>query len=173
MENKLIQGNTSQKITITNNNDYSFNVTWYTTNPNPADWIRPNRTFIPDLSWVDVEPKYIVISAEDKGVFYIHLNLPEIEEIIDKKWEIWVVFKPGIQQQGNGFFSYEHAVRVYIDTPSELNIDNNIDKPGNNDEITSAVVDDNSLFPALNISLVIVFFIVLIVGFILYKKKKQ
>ncbi len=77
MNNDFINGNTSKKITITNNNDYNFNVTWYKEHPNS---IRPNRTNISDLSWIDVEPKWIIIPPKEKGEFYIYLNIPNVDE---------------------------------------------------------------------------------------------
>lgn len=63
MDKEFIHGNTSKKITITNNNDDSFNATWYIEHPDPISKIRPNRTCMPSLSWVDVEPKWFVIPA--------------------------------------------------------------------------------------------------------------
>ena len=43
---------------VTNNNDYSVNITWYLDHPLP-ELIRANRTNIPSLSWVTLEPKYL------------------------------------------------------------------------------------------------------------------
>jgi len=154
MDNEFIHGNTSKKITITNNNDDSFNATWYIEHPDPISEIRPNRTCIPSLSWVDVEPKWFVIPAYSAGDFYIYLDIPENEELLDKHWETWVTFKAG---KLGGFFNLEQAIRVYIDTPGEAAINNNQDQIPLSDIVIVAVVA---------ISL-------LILGTLVYKKKKS
>ena len=120
MENKFIQGNTSRNITIINNNNYSINTTWYIENPNPASYLRPNRTLIPDLSWVHVEPKWMTIPPSDIGKFYIFLYIPENKEILDKHWEVWVTFQLDDNDAGGEIFEREYAIRVYIDTPLEV-----------------------------------------------------
>ncbi|UCF12617.1 MAG: hypothetical protein JSW06_11395 [Thermoplasmatales archaeon] len=129
LDNEFIHGNTSKNITIINKNDYSINVTWYLEHPNPISYLRPNRTFIPDLSWVNVEPKWLVIPPASAALFYIQLNIPEIEELLDQHWETWVTFQLDENNGGGGVFEYEYAIRVYIDTPYKTTINNS---PNNN-----------------------------------------
>ena len=107
MENEFIQGNTSKDITITNNNDYSINATWYLEHPNPDSYLRPNRTLIPDLSWVDVEPKWMVIPPSGIARFYILLDIPENKELLDQQWETWVTFQLDDNNAGGDIFERE------------------------------------------------------------------
>ncbi len=124
MDKEFILDNTSKKITITNNNDYSINVTWYLEHPNPNSYLRPHRTFIPDLSWVDLEPKWLVIPPASAGMFYIYLGIPKKEELLDQHWETWVTFQLDEHKTDGGVFEYEYAIRVYIDTPYKTAINN-------------------------------------------------
>jgi len=154
MDNEFIHGNTSKKITITNNNDYNINVSWYLEHPNPISWMRPNKTCIPSLSWIDANPEWCNVLPDDSVAFYIYLDVPENEEHLEQHWETWVTFK---QELTGGIFDQEHAVRVYIDTPIEATIKNNQDQPPLSDAVIVAVVV---------ISL-------LIFGTLVYKKKKS
>lgn len=125
MENEFAQGNTSKNITITNNNDYVINATWYLEHPNPDSYLRPNRTFIPDLSWIDVEPKWMVVPPSGTAKFYILLDIPENKELLDQHWETWVTFQFDDNNVGGDIFEREYAIRVYIDTPLEAANNNN------------------------------------------------
>ena len=49
MNDGFIQGNTLKSITVINNNNYNNNISWYPDHPDPS-LIRPNKTFIPNLS---------------------------------------------------------------------------------------------------------------------------
>ncbi len=135
MENEFVQGNTSKNITITNNNDYVINATWYLEHPTPDSYLRPNRTFIPDLSWVDVEPKWMVIPPSGSAKFYIQLDIPENKEQLDQHWETWVTFQLDDNNAGGDIFQREYAIRVYIDTPLEA-ADNNSFINSNSDNYT-------------------------------------
>ncbi|UCD14077.1 MAG: hypothetical protein JSW60_01290 [Thermoplasmatales archaeon] len=132
MDNEFIHGNTSKNITITNNNNYNINVTWYLEHPNPISYLRPNRTFIPDLSWVDVEPKWLVISPASAAMFYIHLDIPENKELLDQHWEAWVTFQLDEHNGGGDIFEYEYATRVYIDTPQKAAINDSFNNSNSN-----------------------------------------
>ena len=161
MDNEFVHGNTSKKITITNNNDYSFNVTWYLEHPTPISYLRPNRTFISDLSWIDVEPKWIVIPPASDRMFYIHLNIPENEELLDQHWEIWVTFQLDEHKTGGGIFEYEYAIRVYIDTPKTVAINN-------------PLYTSNSDYYAIYYILIVATVITLLpLGILFYKKKMK
>jgi hypothetical protein len=116
MDEDLIYGNTSKRIVVTNNNKEEFNVTWYLENPTPPSKIRPNRTIIPDLKWIDLEPKWKMIPPRSSGIFYIHLNIPKTKNTVNKKWESWITFKSADKE----FFNIEYAIRFYIDTPTNV-----------------------------------------------------
>lgn len=159
MDESFIQGNSSKKITVRNSYDQPYNVTWYIDNPTPISSMRENKTYMPDLSWIVVEPKWVVIPPDKSEDFYIHLDIPETNENTDKNWETWVVFKGGEQEFGQGLFNFEYAVRVYIDTP-QINISNEPVKQ-----------TDDLLIPII---LVIVTAIaIVIIGYFVFKKKKS
>ena len=112
MTDEFIQGNYFKNITITNSNNYEINITWYLDHPS-SDMIRPDKTTIPDLSWIDVKPKWELIPTQSSTKFYVYLNIPEEQENLKQKWESWIVFK----QQDQQFINIENAVRFYINTP--------------------------------------------------------
>jgi len=166
MVNEFIHGNTSKKITITNNNDYNTNISWYLEHPDPISWIRSNKTCIPSLSWVDLDPKWCIVQPDDSVSFYIYLDVPESEDHLEQHWETWVTFKEkypeGVSMQE------EHAVRVYIDTPSEVTNNNH----GQNESSMSREVHIN--IPLLAIAISVVFAVILLVlGVLTFKKKKS
>ena len=86
MRDNLIQGNTSKKITININESDSYNVTWYIEHPTPIEWMRENKTKIPDLSWIDVDPKWNIIPGFDSSDFYIHLSIPDDNDSYGKPY---------------------------------------------------------------------------------------
>ena len=49
IQGEFISGNTSKKITITNNNDYSFNATWCKEHPKP---VFPGEDLIEPISQI-------------------------------------------------------------------------------------------------------------------------
>jgi hypothetical protein len=160
MDNEFINGNTSKKITIINNNDYEFNMTWYLENPNPMSWMRPNRTYMPDLSWIDLKPRWNIIPPHSSANFYIYLSIPESSEYLNRHWETWITFKQGTQESGGGMFNQEYAIRTYIDTPQKVEISNN----PNNDLFSITIgdkikisVSDIIILAAISTTLAIVY----------------
>jgi hypothetical protein len=112
----FIQENTSTNITILNDNNYTINVTWYLEHPNPPSLLRPNRTFIENLSWIHVTPSWQLVDPYTIASFSIYLTIPQRNDLFDQHWETWVTFTPH-KEHDNGIFSQEYAIRVYIDTP--------------------------------------------------------
>jgi hypothetical protein len=158
MSNEFINGNTSKEIIVINNdNDKSVNISWYLSDPEPISSMRANKTTIPDLNWIDLEPKWQIIPANSYAIFYIHLNIPEIFENFDKSWESWITFK----SETTGFINIEHAVRFYIDTPVNTCILE--DKTQSNGSI------ENILIIAV-VAFLIIMFIILILKFFIIKK---
>jgi len=159
MTDKFINGNTSEKIIARNTGDSDINVSWYIDNPT-QDSIRENRTLIPDLNWVELEPKQQILHPDIDTEFYIYLNIPENNNNLNQHWEVWITFK----QEQSYFFNFEHAIRYYIDTPTNL-VNNN----------------KNSLNPEINyqnyvILLIVVFAIlilIIVIGFNIYKRKNN
>ncbi len=120
MNDEFVQGNTSKSVMITNNIQESINISWYLDHPT-SDLIRENKTLIPSLSWINLEPKWQIIPPESNAFFYIYLDIPEEQENFNQHWEAWPVFK----QEEIQFFNWEHTVRLYIDTPENFLTDNN------------------------------------------------
>ncbi len=119
MIDEFIQGNTSKRVMITSNIEESINISWYIDNPS-SDLMRENKTLIPSLSWISIKPKWQIIPPESNSFFYIYLDIPKEQENFNQHWEVWPVFK----QEETQFFNWEHAVRLYIDTPELLPNDN-------------------------------------------------
>jgi hypothetical protein len=162
MDEEFIQGNTSRNITIINVEDSIINITWYLDDPEPISWIRPNRSLIPNLDWVDLNPKYHLIKANGNAKFDIFLNIPEIEENSKKQWETWIVFK----EEENKFINYEATVRLLIDTPIIINAKTNND-------FLSINIGDKIKIPVLDAIIFII--IIILISFCLYfiKNKRQ
>jgi hypothetical protein len=166
MDDNLIQGNTSKKITIHINESDSFNVSWYIEHPDPIEWMRENKTKISDLSWVDVDPKWSIVSAYNSSDFYIHLSIPDQIESYGKHWETWVTFTFDNLDSGS-IFNQEYAVRVYIDTPS-------ISQINDTNCTTCGSAEENQIIQNM-IIIGIVIAILMVIGIValLIKKPKQ
>ena len=161
MQDLFINGNTSKKITVLNNYNEDFNATWYIEHPNPPSYLRPNKTYIPSLSWVDVEPAWIVIPPGETRDFYIHLNIPENDETANAHWETWITFVGGGET-----IKREYAIRVYIDTPTSASI--------SDDGVFSIVIGDNFVVPVQDVALVVgILITILAIGTIVVKKRKS
>jgi hypothetical protein len=163
MNEKFINGNTSEIITLTNNNDFNVNLTWYIDNPS-QDLRRPNRTDITNLSWIYLDPQWCDTSPGDNAHFYIHLNIPEGEENLNQNWEVWAIFKLG----SNGFVNQEYAVRVYIDTPKKVEI-----KDNHNNDFSSVKIDDPIKIPASDIIILAAIITTLAIVYIAIRNRKS
>jgi len=150
MDKQFIKGNTSETIKVINAEETEINISWYLDNPSP-DLIRQNRTTIPDLSWVDLEPKWQILPGNSNDEFFIHVNIPDEKSYLDQHWEIWITFK----EEESGFIKFEHAVRFYIDTPKNLN-----------------EFENNALTFSVLIFIFIIFIVLLFI-ILFYKKKKK
>jgi hypothetical protein len=157
MIDKFLNGNTTEKIIARNIGDSDINVSWYIDNPT-EDLIRENRTLIPDLNWVDLEPKQQILYPGIDTEFYIYLNIPKNNTNMNQHWEVWITFK----QEQSYFFNFEHAVRYYIDTPTNLINNNSLNSENN--------------YQNYMIFLIVVFgisILVIVIGFKYYKRKKN
>ena len=163
MDDGFIHGNTLKKITVTNNNADSFNATWYIEHPDPISKLRPNRTCMPNLSWIDAEPKWAVIPSKGSEEFYIYLDVPENDELRDQHWEVWVTFDAG----GQGPFKYLHAIRVYIDTPGKIT-----DADGQGHDTFFIMIDDQLKVPLVDIAIAAgIVIALLLIGTVLYRSR--
>lgn len=166
-----VQRNTTKKITVENKNSYSFNATWYIEHPTSSK-IRENKTFIHNLSFIDVEPKWMIIPANETGDFYIYTDIPKEEKYLNKNWEVWITFKKGIQKHESGFLNLEQAIRVYINTPSSLQ-DSNTDFQDQNEGLYSILTDDSINFQIGGGLAFLIIIIALSFTVIFYYKKKK
>ena len=163
MYNEFIQGNTSKDITIINVNDNSINISWYLDHPTPISWIRPNRTLIPKLTWINVKPKFQIIPPKGSAKFDIYLDIPNKEENLKQHWETWIVFK----EDENKFINFESTVRLLIDTP--LKLQNN----DQNQDILSIKIGDDIMIPLSDILLISLIIIFVFISIIIIKNKKS
>jgi len=121
IEDDFIDGNTSKKITVTNRYSHNISVKAWMIHPDITEWMRQNRTFIENLSWITIEPSQRVIPANSSAKFYIHLAIPNEtkNQTYDKHWEIWAALKMGDASGSNtAIFGEGYLVRVYVDAPS-------------------------------------------------------
>ena len=167
MQDEFISGNTSKIIVVTSNYDCDCNVTWYKEHPDPIEWIRPNRTKIPNLSWIDVQPKWQIIPPGVHANFYIYTNVPKNEETISKNWETWITFKMGGQEHSAGPFNREYAVRVYIDTPESIENENALPGVSTEDQVVP------SIHTAILIFIICIILLLLLVVLLNFKSKKN
>jgi len=120
MENDVIEGNTTQKITVTNKNSYNISVRAWMIHPDVIEWIRPNRTLIDNLSWITIEPETKIIPAHSTGSFYIYISIPNESknQIFDSRWEIWAALQiDAVSGEQSSLFGEGYLVRVYVDAP--------------------------------------------------------
>lgn len=158
MEDYFISGNSSKKIIVTNQIEESINVSWYLDNPS-QDLIRENKTLIPSLTWINIEPEWINIPPNSSTFFYIYLEIPQDKDNYNQHWELWPVFK----QEETEFFNWEHAVRLYIDTPETIQND------GKKDQKLFSIFSENILM----IFFIVIIFSVAIVSLLFVKIKNR
>jgi hypothetical protein len=119
MTDNYIEGNTSQKITVTNSNPYNISIKAWMIQPTIKEWMRSNRTLIDDISWISIEPSNRVIPPNSSSRFYIYIDIPDNEtkkENRDEQWEIWAALKIDAASGGSPF-EQGYNIRVYVDTP--------------------------------------------------------
>jgi hypothetical protein len=165
MNDNFINGNTSKKIAITNNDEYNINVTWYIEHPNPISWMRQNRTCITNLSWIEVKPKWHIVHPKTTEEFYIYLDIPESDDLLNQQWETWITFKINKQENDGDMFNQEYAIRVYIDTPKKTTIWNDANHHNNSNYNLYTI----SLHVALAAAIALT---ILIAAIWFYKKKR-
>ena len=114
----------SYLIEVTNPYTYSVNASARVENPD-IQQLSTNYSFIPDLSWVTVEPETLYLPANTSSTFKVFLDVPKSERsnYYNTSWETWVVIssdKPA-GDTGGLVFQVELAVKLFIHTPSRQN----------------------------------------------------
>lgn len=118
MEDDIIEGNTTKKITVTNKNSYNISVRAWMIHPDVIEWIRPNRTLIDNISWITIKPEKTIIPSYSTSSFYIYISIPNEfkNQIYDKKWEIWAALEvSSVAGEQSNLFTEGYLVRVYVD----------------------------------------------------------
>jgi hypothetical protein len=142
-------------------------MTWYLENPNPISWMRPNRTYMPNLSWIDVNPRWNIITPHNSSNFYIYLSIPEKSDYLNQHWETWITFKHG-KDSGGCLFKQEYAIRTYIDTPKKIIISNN-----QNHDLFSITIGDQIEISASDIIILAAIATTLAIVYIAIRNKKS
>jgi len=158
MSNEFIFGNTSKNIFILNNNSEIINMSWYIEHPTPESWMRPNKTQMPNLSWICLEPKWQIIPENSSKDFYIYLQIPDSDDNYNQSWEVWATFK----SDTGGLIQQEYAIRIYIDTPTK-STDEKQDQTSN---------ENDNLYQLPIIIFLIALFSIIAISIINLKKKK-
>jgi len=164
MGNEFIRGNSLRYVTVQNGNDYSINISWYIDHPVPISDMRPNKTLIPDLSWINVKPQWQIVPPHSSAAFYIYLDIPENKEHLNQHWETWITFKKEKKQ----FINIENAVRLYIDTPIEI-----ITNDNQGSDSLSIAAGDQINIPLIDFIIATIIVILIIISFLVIRKKKS
>jgi len=108
------------KIHVTNPYSYGINVSVKLDHPG-VEIISEGYSYIPDLSWIKIEPLTIYLSPHSSGTFEVIIEVPKDKQskYFNERWETWAVFDsnlyPGSQSGMN--FKVELAVKLFINTP--------------------------------------------------------
>jgi len=119
MKNGFQDGNFSRKITVFNQNSFNISVKTSIKHPDIIEWIRPNRTFITNLSWISIEPVHVIVLPNESADFYINLTIPKEfhETLLDQHWETWAAVKVTGTGSNIGGIQEGYFIRFLVDTP--------------------------------------------------------
>ena len=107
-------GHFSGRITI------NISVTASVKHPDIVEWMRADRTYIKNLSWISVEPSYQVISSGNSSYCYVNISIPKkfVDDCVNQRWESWAAFKIGDPTGAtNSSLREGYLIRVYVNTP--------------------------------------------------------
>ena len=115
----------SYQIQVTNPYTYSVNASARVENPDMQQ-LTTNYSYIPDLSWITVEPETLYLPANTSSTFQIFLDVPKSERSSyhNSSWETWVVISSDKSAGDSGglVFQVELAIKLFIHTPPEENV---------------------------------------------------
>jgi len=107
-------------IQATNPYTYSVNASARVENPD-VQQLTTNYSYIPDISWVTVEPKTLYLPANSSSHFEVFLDIPKSEQpnYYNTSWETWVIISSDTPAGDTGglVFQVELAVKLFIHTP--------------------------------------------------------
>lgn len=108
------------KIQVTNPYSYGINVSVKLDNPS-VEVISDGYSFIPDISWIKVEPSIIYLPPHSSNTFEVIIEVPKDEQskYFNEKWETWAIIDSNLYPGGLGGmnFKVELAVKLFINTP--------------------------------------------------------
>jgi len=108
------------KIQVSNPYSYGINVSVKLDNPS-TEVISNEYFYIPDLSWIKIEPEIMYLPPNSSNTFEVIVEVPKDEQskYFDQKWETWAIFTSDLYPGGQGGmnFQIELAVKLFINTP--------------------------------------------------------
>ena len=108
------------KIQVSNPYSYGINVSVRLDNPS-TEAISDEYFYIPDLSWIKIEPEIMYLPPNSSNTFEVIVEVPKDEQSkhFNEKWEIWAIFTSDLYPGGQGGmnFQVELAVKLFINTP--------------------------------------------------------
>ena len=108
------------KIQVTNPYLYGINVSTKLDHPS-AEVISEGYSYIPDLSWIKIEPEIIYLPPNSSSTFEVIIQVPKDEQSkhFNERWETWAVFDTDLysETQGAMNFKIQIAVKLFINTP--------------------------------------------------------
>ncbi len=123
MGDKYPEETVNYNIRVTNT--YSYDVEVLAKVINPLG-LTKNYIKIPDLSWIDVNPKIINVPAYSSAEFEIIIKVPDEEKPFhyNESWEVWVLVTPHVPSEVDDessvgtTFRIKYAIKVLISTPN-------------------------------------------------------
>lgn len=108
------------KIQVSNPYSYGINVSVKLSHPS-TEAISDEYFYIPDLSWIKIEPELMYLPPNSSNTFEVIVEVPKDEQSkhFNEKWETWVIFTSDLYPGGQGGmnFQVELAVKLFINTP--------------------------------------------------------
>ena len=162
MTDTYVEGNTSEKITVTNRYSYNISVSAWMMQPDIVEWMRPNRTLIDNISWISIDPSNLLIPSGRSACFYIYLTIPDEarNQTYDKHWEVWAALMINSASENvSSSFKQGYNVRVYVDTPVQPIVPDEPQSPG------------ELIYYAVIAFVIVILLIVIFYFYLIYKKR--
>ncbi len=164
MKNGFIHGNTTKKISITNNFEKEINIE--TIIRNPTIFTKKNYSNIPNLSWISTNPSDAYIKPGETKNFFIYIDPEEKQEYTKKFWETIIIFKACYIDDPNNCVELNPRARIILKTPDELT--GSIE---DDDKIKGVSTDPLGVLPNGSLVLILVLFFLVFALFLFYRKK--
>lgn len=150
---------TGKTITVKNTYDYNVSVKAWMLHPDIIEWMRPNKTLIYNISWVSIEPSYIIIPSGSQAQFYVTVCIPDEykNQTLDRNWETRAALQiDAVSTNQSTLIKEGYLVRVYIDTPP-----------------TPTPSEDESFFSTFILVSLFILCVAIIIVFVLYSLRRK